>query len=131
MNLDKAGKSMRLCGHNIKKFDIPWLVKRMIINKVPVPPQLQLWGKKPWEIVHVDTGELWSMGSWDGYISLDLLSASLDIPSPKDNMSGAYVGHAFWYDKDYIKIKDYCEEDVKCVARICHKLSNSILPIEF
>ena len=130
-NMDRAGKNMRLCGHNIKKFDIPWLAKRMTMNNVTVPPQLQTWGKKPWEIVHLDTGELWSMGNWDGYVSLDLLSCSLGIQSPKETMSGQYVGRAFWDDQDYVKIKDYCEEDVKCVARICHRLSNSISEITF
>jgi len=130
-NIDRAGKSMRLCGHNIKKFDIPWLVKRLIINKVSVPVQLQVWGKKPWELTHLDTGELWSLGNWDGYISLDTLSCSLDVPSPKSSMSGEYVGRTFWIEEDYEKIKDYCEEDVKCVARICHRLTSSDLPVQF
>jgi hypothetical protein len=41
------------------------------------------------------------------------------------------VGRNFWEFKKYEEIKDYCEEDVKCVARICHKLSGSIVPITF
>lgn len=130
-NIDRAGKSMRLCGHNIKKFDIPFLSKRMIMNKVNVPIQLQTWNKKPWEVTHLDTGELWSFGNWDGYVTLDLLSASLDIPSPKATMKGEYVGATFWKENDYIKIKDYCEEDVKCGARICHRLTLSDLPVQF
>jgi hypothetical protein len=130
-NIDRAGKSMRLCGHNIKKFDIPWLVKRMVINNVNVPVQLQTWGKKPWEVTHLDTGELWSLGNWDGYVSLDVLSCSLGVPSPKATMSGEYVGKTFWVEKDYEKIKNYCEEDVKCVGRICHRLTSSTLPIQF
>ena len=130
-NIEKAGKNMRLNGHNIKKFDIPWLAKRMIINEVAVPQQLQVWGKKPWEITHFDTGESWSMGNWEGYVSLDVLSCSLGVPSPKTFMKGEYVGKAFWESKEFTKIKEYCEEDVKCVARICHRLSGSHLPIKF
>ena len=130
-NIDRAGKSMRLCGHNIKKFDIPWLIKKMVINKVNVPVQLQLWGKKPWDITHLDTSELWSCGVWDGYVSLDTLSCALDVPSPKEEMHGQYVGRTFWVEANYEKIKNYCEEDVKCVARICHTLSNSTLPVQF
>ncbi len=129
--IGKTSRIMRLCGHNIKKFDIPFLAKRMIMNGVEVPIMLQTWGKKPWEIDHVDTGELWAMGAWDNYASLDLLSCSLGIPSPKANMKGEYVGRNFWEFKKYEEIKDYCEEDVKCVARICHKLSGSIVPITF
>jgi hypothetical protein len=124
-NLDAKGIDKKLCGHNIKKFDIPWLVKRMILNNVAVPPQLQLWGKKPWEINHVDTGELWTLGNWDGYVSLDLLTNVLDLPSPKAEMHGSRVGEAFWVEKNYDKIKLYCEQDVVAVARICHKLSNT------
>jgi DNA polymerase elongation subunit (family B) len=129
--IGKTGRSMKLCGHNIKKFDIPFLAKRMIMSGVEVPTMLQTWGKKPWEIEHVDTGELWAMGAWDNYASLDLLSCSLGIPSPKENMKGEYVGSSFWLYKKYEEIKDYCEEDVKCVARICHKLSKSEIPMTF
>lgn len=131
INLDAKGKDMKLCGHNIKKFDIPWLIKRMILNNVTIPPQLQLWGKKPWEINHVDTGELWSLGNWDGYVSLDLLSNILDVPSPKTEMHGSHVGEAYWKDNDYEKIRLYCEDDVKAVARICHKLSGSLTTLNF
>lgn len=130
-NIDRAGKNMRLCGHNIKKFDIPWLVKRMLMNNVPVPVQLQVWGKKPWEITHLDTGEMWSVGNWEGYVSLDVLSCALNVPSSKTELKGEYVGHTFWVEKDYEKIKKYCEEDAKCVARICYRLSGSTLPLQF
>ena len=128
-SIDRAGKPMRMCGHNIKKFDIPWLVKRLVINNIPVPPQLQIWGKKPWEINHLDTGELWALGNWEGYVSLDVLTCILDIPSPKANMKGEYVGINFHKYKKYEEIKDYCEQDVKAVAKICHKLTGSKLPI--
>lgn len=130
-NIDKSGRNMKLCGHNIKNFDIPWLAKRMIVNGVIVPAQLQTWGKKPWDIHHVDTAELWAMGGWGNYISLDTLSCSLNVPSPKGTMKGEYVGETFWKEKNYNKIKKYCEEDVKCVGRICHALSGSILPTTF
>lgn len=130
-NIVKTGKRYRLCGHNIKKFDVPFLAKRMIMSGMQVPLLLQTWGKKPWEIDMVDTGELWSMGAWDQYVSLDLLTCALGVQSPKENMKGEYVGRAFWQDEDYEKIHLYCEEDVKAVGRVCHKLSDSIIPLEF
>lgn len=130
-NLSKTGKRYRLCGHNIKKFDVPFLAKRMIMNGITPPSQLQTWGKKPWEIDSVDTGELWAMGAWDQYVSLDLLTCALDIPSPKGQMKGEYVGRNFWEYKKYDEIAAYCEEDVKAVARICHKWSETIIPLEF
>ena len=126
--MDRKGISMRLAGHNIKKFDVPFLVKRMIINGVKVPPMLEVWGKKPWEVHHVDTGELWSLGSWEGYVSLDLLTCVLGIDSPKSIMKGEYVGSYFHASKEYDKIKDYCEEVIKAVAKILHLWSKSSLP---
>jgi uncharacterized protein YprB with RNaseH-like and TPR domain len=41
--------------HNAKEFDIPFIARRMIINQVPIPNKLNLFGKKPWEIPHLDT----------------------------------------------------------------------------
>jgi DNA polymerase elongation subunit (family B) len=116
--------SMKLCGHNIKRFDIPVLSKRLLAHGMKVPHILQTWGKKPWEIVHLDTQELWQMGSWE-LTSLDLLACTIGVPSPKENMKGEYVGEAFWKERKYNEIAMYCEEDVKCVARVCHKLSNA------
>lgn len=127
-NIQRSGKIMRLCGHNIKKFDNPWLIKRMIKHEILVPSILQTWNKKPWEITHLDTAELWSLGYWEGYVTLDLLSCFLDIQSPKSFLKGEYVGQTFWIENDYDKIRRYCEEDVKCVGRICHRLSGSVIP---
>jgi len=130
-NIERAGRSMKLSGHYIKNFDIPWLVKRMIINRVEIPPQLRTWNKKPWEITHIDTAELWNIGVWGNHTSLDLLACSLEIQSPKENMKGAYVGQSYWIDKEYDKIAEYCEADVKCGVRICHRLSSSIKELVF
>ena len=40
----------KLCGHNSKEFDIPFIARRMIINNIQLPDKLNLFGKKPWEI---------------------------------------------------------------------------------
>jgi DNA polymerase elongation subunit (family B) len=47
-----------LCGHNAKEFDIPFIARRMIINSISLPSKLNLFGKKPWEVPHLDTLEL-------------------------------------------------------------------------
>ena len=49
----------KLCGHNSKEFDIPFIARRMIIHNMPLPDKLNLFGKKPWEIPHLDTMDLW------------------------------------------------------------------------
>jgi len=89
-NAERQG--WRICGHNIKRFDIPFLWKRMLTNKIAPPNLISAIGKKPWEITAIDTAELWSGGVWqESFASLDTLSALFDIPSPKEIMHGSRV----------------------------------------
>jgi 3'-5' exonuclease len=107
-----------LCGHNIKEFDIPFIARRMIINKIPIPPLLNLFGKKPWEINHLDTLELWKFGDYKHYTSLKLLTKILGIPSPKGDIDGSQVGHVYYVEKNIDRIITYCEKDTIAVAQI-------------
>lgn len=120
-------KNMKLAGHNIKGFDIPCLGKRMIYKlSSPVLPQnLVIWDKKPWEIPYLDTSEVFSFGSWSHqkYLSLDLLACSLGVASPKDDMDGSKVSEAYWNDRDFEKIKEYCERDVQTVIDVLNKVA--------
>jgi predicted PolB exonuclease-like 3'-5' exonuclease len=110
-------KGWKLCGHNIKGFDVPTIGKRMLFNGINPPPNLNIWDKKPWEIPYVDTAEVFSFGNWvhQRYLSLDLLSCSLGVDSPKDSIDGSMVNEVYWINKDYELIKNYCESDVKTV----------------
>ena len=47
-----------LCAHNGKEFDFPYIARRMIIHSVDLPKSLNLFGKKPWEVPHIDTMDL-------------------------------------------------------------------------
>ena len=76
-------KSHLLCAHNGKEFDFPFLCRRMLINDVKLPKILNLAGKKPWEVNHIDTMELWKFGDYINYTSLTLLAAIFNIPTPK------------------------------------------------
>lgn len=108
-----------LCGHNIKEFDIPYICRRMIIHQMPLPPMLDLSGKKPWETKHLlDTMELWKFGDRKNYTSLKLLAAVLDFPSPKDDIDGSEVGRVFWEENDLDRISLYCEKDVLATVQL-------------
>lgn len=113
---------IRFCGHNIKEFDIPFICRRMLINGLGLPACLQLSGKKPWEISHLDTLELWRFGDYKHYTSLALLAEVLGIPSPKDDIDGSMVGEVFWKDKDLARIGEYCLKDVLTSAKVFLKL---------
>jgi uncharacterized protein YprB with RNaseH-like and TPR domain len=106
-----------LCGHNAKEFDIPFLARRMIINQIALPDKLNLFGKKPWEIPHLDTLELWKFGDYKHYTSLKLMCKVLGIPSPKGDIDGSQVGHVFYVDKDIDRIVAYCEKTLLLLLR--------------
>ncbi len=101
-----------LCGHNGKEFDFPYIARRMLINSIELPSILDIAGKKPWEIRHLDTMELWKFGDYKHYTSLELLAAIFDIPTPKDDIDGSEVARVFWQDHDLERIAKYCQKDV-------------------
>lgn len=116
--LKKQPASLMLCAHNGKEFDFPYLCRRLLINRLEIPPQLQISGKKPWEINHLDTMELWKFGDYKNYTSLSLLAAVFDIPTPKNDIDGSDVGRVYWQDKDLQRIKIYCQKDVATTAQL-------------
>jgi uncharacterized protein YprB with RNaseH-like and TPR domain len=107
-----------LCGHNAKEFDIPFIARRMIINSISLPIKLNLFGKKPWEVPHLDTLELWKFGDYKHFTSLKLLTKVLGVPSPKDDIDGSEVARVYYEEKDIDRIITYCEKDVIAVAQI-------------
>jgi DNA polymerase elongation subunit (family B) len=107
-----------LCAHNGKEFDFPYLCRRMIINNIPIPSLLNISGKKPWEVSHIDTMDLWKFGDFKNYTSLNLLALSLGIPTPKDDIDGSRVWEVFWEEKNLERIVTYCQKDVITVAQI-------------
>jgi DNA polymerase elongation subunit (family B) len=119
--LNKQPKELVLCAHNGKEFDFPYLCRRMLINGLSIPKQLQIAGKKPWEINHLDTMELWKFGDFKNYISLNLLATVLGIPNPKDDIQGSDVHWVYWQEKDLKRIQTYCQKDVLTTAQILMK----------
>lgn len=111
-----------LCAHNGKEFDFPYLCRRMLINGIELPRPLQISGKKPWEIPHQDTMELWKFGDFKAYTSLDLLAAVFDLPSSKEEMSGDQVTRVYYEERDVEKISRYCMEDVVVLAQLYLKM---------
>ncbi|MEN8794797.1 MAG: 3'-5' exonuclease [Flavobacteriales bacterium] len=124
--LDKhfAKKSNILCAHNGKEFDFPFLARRMIVHQIELPHKLNLFGKKPWEVPHLDTLELWKFGDFKHYTSLKLLTSILGIPSPKDDIDGSEVAKVYYQEKDLQRIVTYCEKDTVAVAQILLRFNN-------
>ena len=102
----------------------------MIINQSDIPFKLNLFGKKPWEVPHLDALELWKFGDYKTYSSLKLMAHVLGIPSPKDDIDGSEVRDVFYIDQDIDRIIRYCEKDTIAVAQIILRLRNEELLVD-
>lgn len=114
---------LTLCAHNGKEFDFPYISRRMLINGLPLPMALRIQGKKPWEIRHVDTMELWKFGDWKSYTSLELLTTVFDIPSSKDDIDGSMVNHTYYNENGLDRISRYCCNDVIATAQLYRRMN--------
>lgn len=114
-----------LCAHNGKEFDFPFLCRRFLVNNMPLPKIMQLQGKKPWEVKHIDTLDLWKFGDVKNFSSLNLLAHVFGIPSPKDDMDGSMVSKTFYEENDLEKIEKYCKKDVITLARVYNRFAGS------
>ncbi|MBK7649671.1 MAG: 3'-5' exonuclease [Flammeovirgaceae bacterium] len=116
--LEKMGPAVRLCAHNGKEFDFPYMSRRMLVNGIQLPSVLNMSGKKPWEVNHLDTLELWKFGDYKHYTSLDLLATIFDIPTSKGVMDGSMVSKVYYQEGDLKKIAEYCVGDVLAIAQL-------------
>jgi 3'-5' exonuclease len=114
----KAKNITYLCAHNGKEFDYPYLIRRMLINGLDVPAMLDLSGKKPWEVNHLDTMELWKFGDYKNYTSLELLATVFNIPSPKDDIKGSDVARVYWQENNLPRIVTYCQKDIATIVNL-------------
>jgi uncharacterized protein YprB with RNaseH-like and TPR domain len=127
LNKWSAKEQKWLCAHNGKEFDFPYLCRRLIINQIPIPSILNVSGKKPWEVNHYDTMELWKFGDYKSFTSLNLLAHTLGVPTSKDDIDGSMVWSVYWNDKDLNRIVTYCQKDVVTMAQIFLRMNNEPL----
>ena len=120
-------KNLILCGHNGKEFDFPYLSRRMLVNNIKLPDVLDTSGKKPWEVNHLDTMEMWKFGDRKNFTSLELLATLFDIPTSKDGIDGSQVSTVYYEEEDIERISKYCNKDVVVTAQLLLKLNQQQL----
>lgn len=130
LNKHYSSPNQLLCGHNGKEFDFPYIARRMVINRINIPKILDLVGKKPWEVQHLDTMELWKFGDWKSFTSLKLLTHVLGIPTPKTDIEGKDVARVYYEEKDLDRIEKYCKRDTLAVAQLLLRFRNENLLTE-
>ena len=121
LNTQYNKKKHQLCAHNGKEFDFPFIARRTLINGLKIPALLDVTGKKPWNINHLDTMELWRFGDYKNYTSIKLLAALFNIQTPNDDINSSQVADVYWNDKDLERIKKYCQKDTLTVAQLLLK----------
>lgn len=114
---------LALCAHNGKEFDYPYICRRMLVHSIPPPRCLDIAGKKPWEVHHIDTLEMWKFGDRKNFTSLELLAALFEIPSSKSGIDGSMVNHTYYKENDLDKIAHYCQMDVVVTAQLYLKFN--------
>ena len=111
-------REVELCAHNGREFDFPYIARRMLIDGIKLPALFDIAGKRPWEVKHIDTLELWKFGDHKHYTSLDLLAYLFNLESPKTDIDGSQVAHVYWHERDMKRIVKYCCRDVITIAQL-------------
>lgn len=132
------GNEVRLCAHNGLEFDFPFLMRRYIINGMPLPGPLNTFGQKPWETRLEDTLKLWSGTAWNYKASLDLICNVLGIESPKQDFDGSQIagliasiqGDPMKETEAISTIVRYCYGDVVALIKVWCRLFNKSIPTE-
>ena len=116
-------KKIQFVAHNGKEFDFPYICRRMLVKGIEIPESLNISGKKPWEIRHIDTMDLWKFGDRKNFSSLELLASLFDIDSSKSDIDGSMV-NTYYYKKNKLDvIAEYCKADVVVTSQLFLKLN--------
>lgn len=112
-----------LIGHNILDFDLPFLLKRSIINRIkPAVISFRRYQDRP----IYDT--MWQWSLWRYRISLGEVAETLGLCSPKtDEIDGSKAYDHFLAGR-HEEIARYCMRDVECTREIYYRLKTENTP---
>lgn len=117
-----------LCGHNIRNFDLPFIGRRLLINKLPLLPfwidLMQNPNSKTYssDISIADTMQMWKFGSYGSrFVSLEELATLLGLTFKKQ-LDHHEIRKRFydWFEnkdrESFKEVEKYCLMDVRVVA---------------
>ena len=64
-----------LCGFALKGFDIPFVMKRCVVNAIPFNQIFDIGGVKPWEVRAIDIYEVWNSTGFSKSSLLNICTA--------------------------------------------------------
>ncbi len=118
-----ADKADLFIGHNIMDFDLRFIFKRSIVNKVkPTAKHLNLSFARYRNFPIFDTMREWEKWS-QNFISLDTLAKALGLKSSKsDGIYGSNVYDHYLKGKSR-EIYDYCKKDVELTRQVYKRMT--------
>lgn len=111
-----------LCAHNGKEFDYPYLCRRILVHGFELPATLRLSGRKPWDIPHQDTLEMWRFGDSRHYVPLDLLAAVLNLPTQPLKLTGDQTSLVYYQPQGMSRIREYTRESIVTLVQVYLRL---------
>ena len=136
-----AGRADMFVGHNIRDFDLPFIMQRSVILGVkPTWNKFQTPGQKPWEMTkYLDFARyknapifdtMWEWSNWvDKWNNktIEHIALAMGLPTPKEGIDGSQVWDFFKAGK--IKdICEYCKRDVDTVRAVYRRMIFENLP---
>lgn len=121
-----SNKNYRILGHAAKYFDIPFLCKRYMAQRMDIPSELDESIAKPWEMKNIDTNEMWkSFGTGPGS-SLQALCTLLGVPISKVDLVGDEVGKAY-FNNEFDRISKYCSLDAIATFNVFRRFKGEVI----
>lgn len=112
--------------YNGMGFDVPFIIKRSMVHKIPITNQQFLNMTKFRTNPHYDVALMDSnWGSWNPMVKLDLITQMLGIPSPKEKISGEHV-YDYWKEGKIGEVAEYCLRDVIATYKVLQIQKNYI-----
>jgi 3'-5' exonuclease len=112
-------------GHNILDFDLRFIYQRSVIHQIKPSRDLPFARFRNAPIF--DTMQEWSRWGRE-HASLDLLSKTFGLPSPKESLDGSKV-YPYYRAGKLAEIVNYCKCDVDSVRQVYRWLTFTKAPI--
>lgn len=137
-----AGRADLIVGHNIRDFDLPFIMQRSVVLGVkPTWNKFEIPGTKPWDMVKFlsfaryknapifDTMHEWNnWGEGRNIKTIEHISLALGIPTPKgEGIDGSEVWN-FYKAGKIDDIAKYCMRDVETVRALYKRMTFEDLP---
>ena len=116
-----AENGIFLVGHNMKKFDVPFFIKRCWLNGITPPAFIMSEIFKYHSDILIDTMTYWHLGDRSGtWLKLENLAEQLDIEVPPEEMDSAF----FWkhWEKDKKMCLRHNKQHCSITAQVAEKM---------